>query len=92
MEAFHKFDALRQGCIAQLGRKVASGICHTWQILKKYRKELRCMRMTSLRRQALKLAGHDSANLEVANAPLPAGRSEDDVVRSSAQPSQMKHP
>ena len=54
---------------------VLTSVLITWQILKKYRKELRCMRITSLRRQALKLSGHDSANLEVASEPLPGGDS-----------------
>ena len=44
----------------------------TWAILKKYKKLLRCIKMTSLLRQALKLSDQDKANLDVAKAPRPA--------------------
>ena len=44
----------------------------TWLILNRYRKLLRCIKMTSLLRQALKLSVQERANLEVARAPFPA--------------------
>ena len=44
----------------------------TWPTLKMYRKLLRCIKMTSRRKQALKLSHQDRANWDPARAPIPA--------------------